>query len=296
MDYYDLDAFKSALEAIESFFIEFAAKEAEILTYGMKRVSTWQSYMNAASLLPIFESKIYEFLAFLRPIDRQLYERAKHVAVESKLVESIALIQVSLRIESMKKGIFKSRDVFNFLFSVLPFSSITIERRKLFSEEVIAIQKILIELSRLINLVEISKSTYLSRWSHDSEVFKPSNLDNEKIIEMIESAITQIEDNVPISKDDKKQIVEYLYKAKSELSEKRPSWNKIVGALVIAAAITSGIADADSAYKKIDSAIKYILGTSITQHIQQTIPLLHAPHIPQEYEEHDLKLDSSLAS
>ncbi|MGZ8248447.1 hypothetical protein, partial [Methylomagnum sp.] len=60
MDYYDLDAFKSALEAIESFFIEFAAKEAEILTYGMKRVSTWQSYMNAASLLPIFESKIYE--------------------------------------------------------------------------------------------------------------------------------------------------------------------------------------------------------------------------------------------
>lgn len=88
-----------------------------------------------------------------------------------------------------------------------------------------------------------------------------------------------------MSKGDKKQLIEYLYKAKSEFSEKSPSWSKIVGALMIAAAITSGIADAPGAFKNIDTAIKYILGTSIEKHIPKQVPLLMLKNPEPEIED-----------
>jgi hypothetical protein len=125
----------------------------------------------------------------------------------------------------------------------------------------------------------MSEKSYIKRWSHDSDVFKPSNLSEEKIILLIEAAISAIEDNSPLSTEDKKQLIEYLYKAKSEFSSDHPSWNKIVGALVIAAAITSGIADSSGAYENIDKAIRYILGTSIEHHMptERKLPLLKSP-------------------
>ena len=51
-----------------------------------------------------------------------------------------------------------------------------------------------------------------------------------------------------------------------------PSWSKIVGALVIVAAITSGMADAPNAAKNIKDAIEYILGTSVEKPLQKYLP------------------------
>lgn len=286
MNFYHLEDFKEEINLLELFFTEFAGREEEILTRGMKRVSTWESYERAIPHLKDFETKVHEFQKFLRPISKLLFERVESLITESNLVESIIGIEVSLRISAQRQQVSFSSDLANTLLFQLPYISNLIRRRKLFSEEVIPIQKLLISLGRLKNLIAMAQDEYNHQWSHDSEVFKPSNLDNEKIITFVEEAILKIEKGTSLSKEDRKQFVEYLYKAKSEFSEDRPSWNKIVGALVIAAAITSGIADSSGAFENIDAAIKYILGTSVEKHISNPIPLLKSP----EYNTQDTDL------
>ncbi|MDH2434603.1 hypothetical protein QCD60_18835 [Pokkaliibacter sp. MBI-7] len=281
MNYSDLDTFKEDVDSLEEFFTEFAAREDEILTFGMKKVSKWESYEKAAPHLRSFEPKIHEFQSFLRPIDKQLFERVRDLVSDSKLIESISGIDVALRIAVHRKKLSFGNELVSSLAFQIPYLSNAIRRKKLFSEEVIPIQKLLVSLGRLGNLVVMSKESYIHGWSHDSDVFKPSNLSDERIIFLIESAIEEIEINSPLSKDDKKQLVEYLCKAKGELSEDRPSWNKIVGALVIAAAITSGLADSSGAYKNIDAAIKYIIGSSIEKHVPKSVPLLDCPREEQ---------------
>ncbi|MDO8446480.1 MAG: hypothetical protein Q7T53_10340 [Deltaproteobacteria bacterium] len=285
MNYHDLDEFKSAIDLLERFFTDFAAREDEVLTLGMRRVAKWESYKQVTQLLKDFETKVHEFEVFLRPIDKLLFERVRTLTTESKLVESITGIEVSLRIDAQRQKLSLRSELINILLFQLPYISNSIRKRKLFSEEVIPIQKLIVALGRLNHLVSISKDTYIKQWSRDSDVFKPANLDNEKIITLIEAAIKEIESISPLSKDDKRQLIEYLYKAKSEFSENSPSWSKIVGALVIAAAITSGIADAPGAFKNIDTAIQYIIGTSIEKHIPKQVPLLMLKNPEPEIEE-----------
>lgn len=282
MDYQNLSDFIGEIITLEDFFTEFAAREEEVLTRGMRRVANWESYQQSVEILKNFETKIHEYQAFLRPIDKSLYERVVALTTESKLVESIVGIEVSLRIATQREKLNFTSELANILLFQLPYISNAIRRKKLFSEEVIPIQKLLVAIGRLKNLVGISKDVYIHQWSHDSDVFKPSNLDDEKIITFIEEAITCIESKSSLPKEDKKQLAEYLYKAKSEFSADRPSWNKVVGALVIAAAITSGIADSSGAMENIDAAIKYILGTSVEKYVPNPVPLLKEPEIKQE--------------
>lgn len=284
MDYHDLDKFREEIESIERFFTELAAREEEVLTFGIRKATQWESFETIQETLPVFESTIYEFLAFLRPINKQLFENAQKLVQEAKLAESIASIQVSLRIAGERKSLGVKGELINTFLFHLPYFSNMLRKRRLFAEEVVSIQKILVALGRLKSLIKTAGDTYIRRWTRDSDVFRPSNLDEEKIINHIEIAIYEVENNSALPEDEKKQLAEYLYKAKSELSEDRPSWNKIIGALVIAAAITGGIATAPQAYENIDAAIKYILGTSVERHIPSSIPLLEK-HQPKRNED-----------
>lgn len=274
MNYHNLDEFSKEIESLEMFFTEFAAREDEVLALGIKKVSKFKSYENVAQYMKIFETRVHEFHEFVRPIDRLLFEKIKTLTNETGLVEAIVGIEVSLRIATQRQKIPLGSELVNALLFQLPYISNLIRRRKLFSEEIIPIQKLLVALGRLKNFVAMASDAYIYQWNHDSDVFKPSNLDNEKIILLIEEAIDNIENGSSLSREGKRQLIEYLYKAKSEFSEDRPSWNKIVGALVIAAAITSGIADSGGAIENIDKAIKYILGSSIEKHIPTPGPLL----------------------
>ncbi|MCQ1060000.1 hypothetical protein LRP52_32260 [Photobacterium sp. ZSDE20] len=274
MNYGNLDEFKEELVSMENFFTEFAARENELLAFGMSRVSDWESYIASAMHLKCFEMRIHEFQTFLRPIDKQLYERVTHLAEETNIAESITGIEVSLRIATQRKQLNFSQEIVSSVMFNIPYFSNWFKRKRLFTEDVIPIQKLLVSIGRLISLVSLAKDSYISKWYHDSDVFKPSNLDHEKIIAQIETAIAKVDSGISLNKEDKKQLKAYLYKAKSEFSEDRPSWNKIIGALVIAAAITSGIADSTGAYENIDTAIKYILGTSIEKYAPSPVPLI----------------------
>lgn len=80
--------------------------------------------------------------------------------------------------------------------------------------------------------------------------------------------------NASLAADDKKQLLEYLEHTKLELAETNPSWKKIVGALVIVAALLSGLADAPQAYENVSKAIQHILGTSVERHLPRQLPAL----------------------
>lgn len=279
MDYHELDTFREEIGSIEQFFTELAAREEEVLTFGIRKATQWESFDAIEEILPAFEARVYEFLAFVRPVNKQLFESVQVLTQEAKLAESIASIQVSLRIAAERKSLGVKGELLNTFLFHLPYLSNMFRKRRLFAEEVVSIQKILVALGRLKNLIKTAGEIYIRSWSRDSDVFRPSNLDEEKIINHIEIAIYEVEQNSALPEDEREQLAEYLYKAKSELAEDRPSWNRIIGALVIAAAITGGIATAPQAYENIDAAIKYILGTSVERHIPSSIPLLNKPQL-----------------
>ena len=90
----------------------------------------------------------------------------------------------------------------------------------------------------------------------------------------IEAAIEDISKSAQLPPEQKKELIEYLSAAKREFASDRISWNKIIGAFVIAATVISGIADTPQAAENINAAIKYILGTSVERHIPRYAPLL----------------------
>lgn len=97
----------------------------------------------------------------------------------------------------------------------------------------------------------------------DEDFFKPSNVDIECVNELIESALEFLQSDTFTPKPVKKEISEALGSARLELTQKIPNWRKIIGALVIASTILSGVASAPEALEVIQNAIKEILGTSI---------------------------------
>lgn len=272
MYYADLDAYDISLKSLEEFFTDFAAKEDEIQAFGIHQTLRNGLYDSVFESLREFENKYQDFISFLRPTDKKLCDRAIKIEEENKLLDSIVSIEVTLRVAYQKRNKTYISPLKNAMFYLNPF--ISFKTTPVFDDDIIPIKKLLISLARLRTIVKLAQESYISKWQHDSDVFKPSNLDHEKIISLIETAILELENNTPISKDQKKQLLDFLQKAKVEFSEKKPSWNKIVGALVIAAAITSGIADAKNAYRNIDEAIKYIIGISIEKHIPHSTPLI----------------------
>ena len=148
--------------------------------------------------------------------------------------------------------------------------------RNLFGEEPVALHKTIINLGRLRGLATVF-SNLLSRVASDDEIFKPSNVIPDRVIDLIDTALAEMEHVSSIPPFERGRIQGYLHEAKKEALSPNPSWSKVIGALVIVAAITSGLADAPNAAKNIKDAIEYILGTSVEKPLQKYLPALDKP-------------------
>jgi hypothetical protein len=111
----------------------------------------------------------------------------------------------------------------------------------------------------------------------DDDIFKPSNVNIEIVAEFIEAAITSLPNSEALSKSDVVRLTAYLESAKNELASDKPSWKDIIGALVIAAALLGGIADAPQALSNVNNAIKYIIGPSVIE----VAPRIRIPELPR---------------
>lgn len=263
--------FLNDLEIIHEFLTELAT--ADYIESVRENIDN-ERYKKTEIAFRDFELKLFEIINLSRTIDRHLYETINKLVEESDLSNLISKIHIDLK-AMLQKGkpskleriLFSSR----FQYSTdLPF-------------QLSSIDESIVPIKRLIPLTRKTYEIYQNRLSIDDEIFKPSNLNKEHILIFIENAYIEIQESAQVNPSQKSQFLNYFDSVKNELSKDTPSWKKIIGALVIAATLLSGIADAPNAYKNITSALTYILGVSIENHIK--------PHLPAPDKSDDIPND-----
>ncbi|WP_424195772.1 hypothetical protein ACMYR3_06805 [Ampullimonas aquatilis] len=272
MKSYEIYAFKDHLADIEEFFIEIAANEERLLTFGYRHALKFQTAEKAFEGLKSFNEDFSSLKRYMLKMDRTLGEELEQLEASGKLIEQVSLIALRLRMSEIRKPMSGTLAGINQVFFYLPYFSRFVKSKGLFGDEPVSLQKTIINLGRLKGLANICYELVNSKDSSDDEVFKPSNVKPERVIDLIEKAIAEVENISSISPTERARIEGYLHEAKKEVLSTSPSWSKIVGALVIVAAVTSGIADAPNAAKSIKDAIEYILGSSVEKALQKYLP------------------------
>lgn len=143
----------------------------------------------------------------------------------------------------------------------------------MFADSNVSVQSVLSSISRIKTLLMVVSQELKNRSTQDDEVFKPSNINVSFVSVEIASAINIITESENLDQYEKIQLIEYLKEAREELAKKDPAWRKVVGALVISATLLGGAAVAPQAAENINSALKHILGTSITHQHEQRLQL-----------------------
>lgn len=272
MKSYEIFRFKDRLAAIEQFFIEIAANEVQLLTFGFKHAFLLPGAEDALKALKTFNEDFSTLKRYLPGMDKTLGQELEHLDSEGKLVEQVSLISLRLRMSEIRKPMSVGISAINQLMLYLPYFSRLVKSESLFDEEAISLHKTIINLGRLRGITTVFYDHLSNLESSDDEVFKPSNVKPNRVVDFIDTALTEIELLSSISPSERGRIEGYLHEAKKEALSPSPSWSKIVGALVIVAAITSGLADAPNAAKSIKDAIEYILGTSVEKPLQKYLP------------------------
>ena len=185
-----------------------------------------------------FISNIESILILSKEIDNLTFERFNNI-LESSNIENI---------------------VAELLYTINDVKSSQLVKREI-------ARKTLVSIARLNNAIQTIIQKYESIQNNDDEIFKPSNINKDAIIEYLDQAIIGIE-KATIQKEEKQKLIIYIKETRTEVIKESTTWKNVIGALVITAAIISGIADAEGAYKNINKAITHIMGSSI----QKTIP------------------------
>jgi hypothetical protein len=283
MEWYEIDKFKDRVRDIEQFFIEMAANEEQLLTYGMKHALSFPTAAAALAALGTFNEDFSSLRRAMFRMDKTLAAELEALDTDGKLVEQVALISLRLRMAEARKPMSARLATFNQFLMYLPYLSRLAQSKGLFGEAPVSLQRTIINLERLRgiagNFYEYLSNIELS----DDEVFKPSNVKPDRVVELIDAALLQIEGSSSLSGKELERIQGYLNEAKKEALSSTPSWSKIVGALVIVAAVTSGLADAPNAAKTVKDAIEYILGTSVQKPLQRYLPPPPSGHEPLGY-------------
>lgn len=269
MESYILIGFGKEILSLRNFFMHLATKESRTYLLGYRAVAHWDEYKEIQEVK--FERKMHAFVDTLKNIDARLYEQNKDVVNQGyRALEIFARIRVNVDIASKKSH----------PMDAIPFFAIYRNRKiaKSIFKEFISIQDIIIDLDKLGELIQFSIDIYARHYRGDDEIFKPSNVDGKKVIQHIDEAINIIERRIPLTKEKGGALLVYLFEVKAEMSREQPSWRKIVGALVIATAIISGISDASQAYNNIKSALDHIMGSSVVRDIPAWTRALTSPN------------------
>lgn len=282
MHWYAIHTFKDRLESIEQFFVEIAANEEQLLTFGFERAMALPSPETALEALKTFDEDFATLKRYMTRIDRAIGHELERLDSEGKLIEQVSLLALRLRMAEVRKPITASLSVVNQLFLYLPYISRVVKSKGLFGEEPVSLHKTIINLGRLRGLTNICWELLSNQENLDDEVFKPSNVKTDRVLDLIDGALAELEHLASISPTERARIEGYLQETRKEVLSPSPSWSKIVGALVIVAAITSGIADAPNAAKSIKDAIEYILGTSVEKPLQKYLPSPSEDEKPHE--------------
>ena len=269
MDWYVTHKFLEYIELLEKFLVEMAANESHIRRRGLKVALQLDSAEKGLEAINLFCEEFSRIRRSVATIDKALFSEIQAIESEGRLLEQIPLIALALKMARVRysggNGADQARPYVGLMASLYP-------RRTAFGEG-ISLQRTIISLGRLRSPVKVLQDILRQTDSDDNDVVKPSNVDKVRVIHLIDSAIESLGAAQSVSAVQRDQITAYLRDAKTELQSSRPAWSKIVGVLVIVAAITTGISDAPGAIKNVKDAIEHILGTSVDKADKRSLPI-----------------------
>lgn len=256
----ELDNLHKTIGEIERVFYQVAAHESELQAFGLRRLARWVDLGELTPQLDAFPLELASSKKIIEIFDKGKYDQLTELLRETKLEELITRFSVKLKIvENERPNIHPIATLLSTLRLVFR-RNIT---NDLFSSSEISMEGVLSAITRIKSLLALISNELNERHESDDEIFKPSNINITHITVEIDAAITNINQSDGLGGEERKKLIEYLDEAKAELAKKEPSWRKVIGALVISAALLGGVAVAPQAVDNINKAITYILGTSI---------------------------------
>lgn len=272
-------SFQKNLDELKIFLSELASKE-DAIANRYEKVSEWQSYQIARSIIEDFEANLLEIEETSKFINKKINAQLVEFRNESKIIEELTTIGVQL-------SILNNQPLQNYLSSfilglkniTIKFGNMSINHNPIFQDNLVSISKVLVSITRLNSIIKRLEKLTRELSRIDDDVFKPSNIDNEVVINYLNEAIDLIEQNNFMSTVHKEHLINYLKSAQYETTQEKPSWSKIIGGLMIVATLLSGTADAPAAYENVSKAIQHIMGLSIDKKILNQLPSLPKANI-----------------
>ncbi len=272
MEWYEIDGFKKRIAEIEQFLIEIAANEERIAFNGFRFALSLPAADSAIKSLSTFNEDFSSLRRLMQRIDKSYADELNQLEGNGKVVEEVALIELQIRMAMARTTATSGISAASKVFSLIPFLSKVTPTKGIFGETQISLQRTIINLGRMKSIVGMFSDYVTNRRVDDDEVFKPSNISAERVVDLIDKALVELEASASLPAKELLRLQSYLLEAKKEVLSAKPSWSKIIGALVIVAAVTSGLADAPGAAKTIKEAIEYVLGTSVAKPLRELIP------------------------
>lgn len=267
MDWYRSHYFGDKVEAIEQYFVFLAANEGDIRVYGWRTALQAPGADEALKALASFGEDFATFKQDAARLGKAFTRELDRVDAEGKFAEQVALVSLRLRMAQAR-----TRERVSLAAALVRALNISSSAKSLFDESQVSLHAAIINLEKVRALCRRASSLLRAKEESDDEVFKPSNVRSDRVVELIDAALTQIQESTSLAPEETERLEAYLSEARSEALSDTPSWSKVVGALVIVAAVTSGLADAPGAAKTVRDAIEYILGTSVQKSLQKYLP------------------------
>ena len=92
MDWYEIYGFKNRLADIEKFFVETAANEEQLLTFGYRRALEFQTAEKAFEALKTFDEDFTSLKRYMLKMDRTVGQQLEQLDANGKLIEQVSLI------------------------------------------------------------------------------------------------------------------------------------------------------------------------------------------------------------
>lgn len=279
MDWYEPHKLAESIRIIRRFLIDVASMDHEISYLGLYVVRGFDNFGIAINAMEEFPEKFTSLKRKVSLLDKELFSQLEFIENDSKLVEQLSLI--NLKIQMSQRSRYAAFSGSPFAKAVLAFPRLFIRPKAngIFGNESVSIERAIVNCEKLISTLKVIEEVVRYCEEADDTLFKPSNIKESRVVELIDQAIEQIENLSNLSSDVTEKLIGYLQEAKNEVASSSPKWSKVVGALVIAAALTSGLADAPGAAKTLQSAIEYILGSSISKQLHHYLPPPPPVHI-----------------
>ena len=288
MHEYEIGTFAKELALVRDFLAELVSEDERRSPSSLARwLATHESSSSVLSQLEDVPSKISEIQRLSLILDRASQEELRSFLEKSDLSRKMALIATKMRICMAKTNHVGQTPIITALRSVFG-----LKHTHVFQDQGLNFEEVISDINLLRGKVTVLQDVISRKQWGDQEGFKPSNIDNEKFIELIDHAIDTINVSPEIPDRLRKQLVDSLEEAKAEVHSRLPSWKKIIGTLVIASAIISGLADVDEAASNLKKAFDYVVGHSVVvdQPTRSALPfMLSSPRLstPKRKDEDD---------